>query len=352
MIDVEVKKHGKKRTGSADSSTAKDANPSATKKAKKIAKSLPVAELREVFLGRCPKTITEEHVTEYYSKHLKTDDGIKNIKWVRRYRDGSFKGCGFVEFRDPKLAQKALKLPPPTVDGQQLTVELNTPERNRKHGQHEREEREEHMTQKNGKKVTKRGRRAQDKQTDQEKGKPEKGKSLAIANDSRSSASTAPAKEISTPKSIIAKPAVPKVHSSPTASTEVRGKKHRKAGSVEAALSGYDLFLGKVPSSVTEDHVRAHYKSLGADSIHKIRWITDRNGQFRGAGFVTFATDEVRQRAVALGPPVVDGTPLTCNIANQAKPPKPKGVPTPTPPKAKVPKIRVGLNTEDEKGDS
>ena len=50
--------------------------------------------------------------------------------------------------------------------------------------------------------------------------------------------------------------------------------------------------------------------------------------------------------------------PLSSNIANQAKGPKPKGVPTPSPPKTKVPKIRVGLDspltrmTEDKKGDS
>eukprot|EP00495_Collosphaeridae_sp_1-RS-2012_P004564 TRINITY_DN3869_c0_g1_i1.p1 TRINITY_DN3869_c0_g1~~TRINITY_DN3869_c0_g1_i1.p1 ORF type:complete len:166 (+),score=27.94 TRINITY_DN3869_c0_g1_i1:115-612(+) len=59
----------------------------------------------------------------------------------------------------------------------------------------------------------------------------------------------------------------------------------------------YSVFLGNLDFNITEDDVKKHFKDCG--EIKTVRWM-QKDGEFRGGGFVEFATTEAVDKAVKL----------------------------------------------------
>eukprot|EP00668_Euglena_longa_P014556 GGOE01018546.1.p1 GENE.GGOE01018546.1~~GGOE01018546.1.p1 ORF type:complete len:424 (-),score=140.69 GGOE01018546.1:189-1355(-) len=79
-------------------------------------------EVRELFLGHCPPTITVKEVYDHWSGL--GSGAITNVKLVKR-KDWKFTGVAFVEFASPRLCKLAMKLNrrhPFQVAGQTITV--------------------------------------------------------------------------------------------------------------------------------------------------------------------------------------------------------------------------------------
>jgi len=75
------------------------------------------------------------------------------------------------------------------------------------------------------------------------------------------------------------------------------------------------LYVGNLPYSTNGDSLKVHFEQIGevTDSVV----ITDKmSGRSKGFGFVTMATDELADKAVAeLDGKELDGRPLKVNIA-------------------------------------
>jgi RNA recognition motif-containing protein len=75
------------------------------------------------------------------------------------------------------------------------------------------------------------------------------------------------------------------------------------------------LYIGNLPYSTTGDQLKVHFEQIGevTDSVV----ITDKmSGRSKGFGFVTMASDELAEKAVAeLDGKELDGRPLKVNIA-------------------------------------
>jgi len=59
----------------------------------------------------------------------------------------------------------------------------------------------------------------------------------------------------------------------------------------------YSVFLGNLDFNITEDDVKKHFKDCG--EVKSVRWM-QKDGEFKGAGFVEFATTEGVDKAVKL----------------------------------------------------
>merc|ERR1712087_148153 len=59
----------------------------------------------------------------------------------------------------------------------------------------------------------------------------------------------------------------------------------------------YSVFLGNLDFNITEDDVKKHFKECG--ELKSIRWM-QKDGEFKGAGFVEFETTEAVDKAVKL----------------------------------------------------
>merc|ERR1712060_662738 len=59
----------------------------------------------------------------------------------------------------------------------------------------------------------------------------------------------------------------------------------------------YSVFLGNLDFNITEDDVKKHFKECG--ELKNIRWM-QKDGEFKGAGFVEFETTEAVDKAVKL----------------------------------------------------
>lgn len=75
------------------------------------------------------------------------------------------------------------------------------------------------------------------------------------------------------------------------------------------------LFVGNLPWSINNDSLRDLFASVG--EVVEAMVITDRmSGRSKGFGFVTFATEEAAQAAVAqLNEKEVDGRKIIVNVA-------------------------------------
>lgn len=69
------------------------------------------------------------------------------------------------------------------------------------------------------------------------------------------------------------------------------------------------LFLGNLSYKVEDDDVRGFFEECG--TLEQIRWLTKREtGEFRGQGFVEFATTEMAEKAVLLNGHKLLGRPI------------------------------------------
>merc|ERR1712060_414046 len=59
----------------------------------------------------------------------------------------------------------------------------------------------------------------------------------------------------------------------------------------------YSVFLGNLDFNITEDDVKKHFKECG--ELKSVRWM-QKDGEFKGAGFVEFETTEAVDKAVKL----------------------------------------------------
>lgn len=75
------------------------------------------------------------------------------------------------------------------------------------------------------------------------------------------------------------------------------------------------LFVGNLPWGITNDSLRELFASVG--EVVEAMVITDRmSGRSKGFGFVTFATEEAAQAAVAqLNEKEVEGRKIIVNVA-------------------------------------
>jgi len=77
------------------------------------------------------------------------------------------------------------------------------------------------------------------------------------------------------------------------------------------------VFLGNLDFNVEEKDVKAHFKDCG--EIVKIRWM-QKDGEFKGAGFCEFASEEAVDKAVKLcGDPII-GRPCRVDYAKPRAP--------------------------------
>eukprot|EP00668_Euglena_longa_P012931 GGOE01015447.1.p1 GENE.GGOE01015447.1~~GGOE01015447.1.p1 ORF type:complete len:587 (+),score=179.69 GGOE01015447.1:25-1761(+) len=76
------------------------------------------------------------------------------------------------------------------------------------------------------------------------------------------------------------------------------------------------IFLGRCPDAVQPDHIHAHYRALGKDSIASILFPRPK-GVFKGFGHVTFRSAELAAQAAAMPPPVVAGRTLLVSYKAQ-----------------------------------
>jgi len=85
------------------------------------------------------------------------------------------------------------------------------------------------------------------------------------------------------------------------------------------------LFVGNLPWSINNDSLRELFASVG--EVVEAMVITDRmSGRSKGFGFVTFATDEAAQAAVAqLNEKEVDGRKIIVNVARPKEERRPSG---------------------------
>lgn len=75
------------------------------------------------------------------------------------------------------------------------------------------------------------------------------------------------------------------------------------------------LFVGNLPWGITNDSLRELFASVG--EIVEAMVITDRmSGRSKGFGFVTFATEETAQAAIAqLNEKEIEGRKIIVNVA-------------------------------------
>lgn len=76
-------------------------------------------------------------------------------------------------------------------------------------------------------------------------------------------------------------------------------------------------FLGNLSFQVDEDAVRSHFGGCG--EVTAIRWV-ERDGQFKGCGFIEFATTEATDEAVKLNGSDLMGRSVRVDFAESRKP--------------------------------
>eukprot|EP00668_Euglena_longa_P032106 GGOE01041394.1.p1 GENE.GGOE01041394.1~~GGOE01041394.1.p1 ORF type:complete len:450 (-),score=88.91 GGOE01041394.1:178-1482(-) len=74
---------------------------------------------RTLFVGQCPAGMNEQHVRQLFKSV--GPDAVEALQPVLAW-DGKPKGCAFVTFRTPELAQAALRLPNPKVLGKSIAL--------------------------------------------------------------------------------------------------------------------------------------------------------------------------------------------------------------------------------------
>ena len=86
-------------------------------------------------------------------------------------------------------------------------------------------------------------------------------------------------------------------------------------GGVTKVVDNKKLFVGNLPWSITNDSLRDLFASVG--EVVEAMVITDRmSGRSKGFGFVTFATEEAAQAAVAqLNEKEIEGRKIIVNVA-------------------------------------
>lgn len=80
---------------------------------------------RSVFVGNLPFHLSDEKVWAFFDKRIKSDDGettIENVRLIRDRESGLGKGFGYVVFRTPNDAAKALTLHESKLDGREIRV--------------------------------------------------------------------------------------------------------------------------------------------------------------------------------------------------------------------------------------
>ena len=85
--------------------------------------------------------------------------------------------------------------------------------------------------------------------------------------------------------------------------------------SVKRVVDNKKLFIGNLPWGITNDSLRDLFASVG--EVVEAMVITDRmSGRSKGFGFVTFATEEAAQAAVAqLNEKEIEGRKIIVNVA-------------------------------------
>merc|ERR1712087_540999 len=81
----------------------------------------------------------------------------------------------------------------------------------------------------------------------------------------------------------------------------------------------YTVFLGNLDFKITDEDVKAHFKECG--EVTQIRWLSNKEGEFTGAGFAEFDTCEAVDKAVKHCGKEIIGRPARVDYA-KARPPK------------------------------
>ena len=75
---------------------------------------------------------------------------------------------------------------------------------------------------------------------------------------------------------------------------------------------------GNLPWSIDDDKIAEFFKDCG--TVTATRWLNDKEtGDFKGVGWVTFASTEEVDKAVQMGGEQLDGRPIRIDYAGQKK---------------------------------
>ena len=64
--------------------------------------------------------------------------------------------------------------------------------------------------------------------------------------------------------------------------------------------------MGRCPDAITDNDLLTHWASLGPDAIKKISW-AEKDGNFKGFGFVLFNSPSLAEKASLFEPPTIAG---------------------------------------------
>jgi len=73
------------------------------------------------------------------------------------------------------------------------------------------------------------------------------------------------------------------------------------------------IFLGNLPFDIDEETIRRVFGEVG--DIAEVRWV-ERDGWFKGCGFIEFTNTEATDKAVAMNGQLIRGRPVHVDYSN------------------------------------
>eukprot|EP00667_Euglena_gracilis_P008257 EG_transcript_8347 len=271
----------KSKPGPAETAAA----PTPTKAAKPKKASPEAPKEHKMFVGKCPDSITDTHILEHYASL--GEGAVEKVTWIRQ--GGTFKGYGFVWFRDEAALAAALKLPPPQVEGRTLTIQAAGFTASQfqlfvggmKGTGKSIVDVQRYFEKKLGPGCITRSRELTEKD-----GTSRGAGFLDFASEEFMN------RALGTPRPIFGKYIL---------TVEKTGKAKAAAPQPKESIKEREAVIKKCPEGMTDEDLLRHYQSLGESAIKQINWTKDRK-----IAFIVFCSSEMRNKALEMEPPVVD----------------------------------------------
>eukprot|EP00670_Eutreptiella_braarudii_P010199 CAMPEP_0174310078 /NCGR_PEP_ID=MMETSP0810-20121108/2820_1 /TAXON_ID=73025 ORGANISM="Eutreptiella gymnastica-like, Strain CCMP1594" /NCGR_SAMPLE_ID=MMETSP0810 /ASSEMBLY_ACC=CAM_ASM_000659 /LENGTH=471 /DNA_ID=CAMNT_0015417891 /DNA_START=26 /DNA_END=1444 /DNA_ORIENTATION=+ len=240
-----------------------------------------------LFMGKCPDSITNDDLYQHYG--ALGEGAIVNVIWIGK--GDSFKGYGFVYFKDADTKFQALMMPPPQVAGRTLDV---------KETGKKRTEFELFMG----------GLHGTDASADliEDYYNTQLGVARAVSNcriftnnsgESRGCGYISfKSKELMEKAWNLDPPYFGPFQMKLERPGQAAPKKSEEKSNANIEK---EIIVRFCPALMTDDDLHQHYASLGKDPIAKIQWTKKRD-----IAFVQFKSPRLKEEALAMSPPMVD----------------------------------------------